>query len=268
MPIAKSRVPTWRTAEFARHAGVTVRALRHYDRLGLLKPRRTAAGYRIYAEGDLATLEQIVALKFIGIPLRQIAAVRRNTRGPLADVLQRQRRTLEAKRRLLSMAIDLVTEAERRLRTGKPSEASIYRRIIEVIEMQNSSEEWLNQYKDLLEQKRVRLLSLSQGERDQMRQQWLDLFAEVRTALDDDPTGPRGHALAARCLELGGRMSDATDEMLATHFKGRPETLDVVEEISKDLSDAQLAAVKRTLQPFSDPLVRDWLRKALAASRS
>jgi hypothetical protein len=34
--MAKSRDPTWRTAEFARHAGVTVRALRHYDRLGLL----------------------------------------------------------------------------------------------------------------------------------------------------------------------------------------------------------------------------------------
>ncbi len=266
--MAKSRVVTWRTAEFALHAGVTVRALRHYDRLGLLKPKRTAAGYRIYTEADLETLEQIVALKFIGIPLRQIAAVQRNTRGPLADVLQRQRRALEAKRRLLSMAIDLVAEAEHRLRTGKPSEASIYRRIIEVIEMQHNSEEWLNQYKDLVEKKRVRLLSMSQAERDQMRQKWLDLFADVRIALDDDPTGPRGQALASRWLELGRRMSDATDEVLANHFKAKPETLDTLEEISKDLSDAQLAGVKRTLEPFSDPRVRDWLRQALAASRS
>ncbi len=266
--MAKSGVPTWRTAEFARHAGVTVRALRHYDRLGLLKPRRTAAGYRIYTEADLEILEQIVALKFIGIPLRQIAAVQRNTRGPLADVLQRQRRTLEAKRRLLSIAIDLVAEAERLLRAGSPSGASIYRRIIEVIEMQHNSEEWVNRYKDLVEKKRVRLLSMSQGERDQMRQKWLDLFAEVRGALDDDPTGPRGQALASRWLELGKQMSDATDEVLANHFRDKPETLDAVEEISKGLSDGQLASIKRALEPFSDPRGRDWLRKALAASRS
>jgi hypothetical protein len=151
---------------------------------------------------------------------------------------------------------------------GKPSEASIYRRIIEVIEMQHNNEEWLNRYQELVEKKRVRLLSMSQGERDEMRQRWLDLFAEVRTALDDDPTGPRGQALASRWLALGRRMSDATDEVLANHFKAKPDTLDAVEEVRKDLSDAQLASVKRTLEPFSDPRVRDWLRKALAASRS
>lgn len=268
MSTAKRDVPTWRTAKFARHAGVTVRALRHYDRLGLLKPKRTAAGYRLYTEADLTTLEQIVALKFIGIPLRQIAALQRTTREPLADVLQRQRRTLEAKRRLLSTAIDLVAEAERLVRAGSPGGVSIYRRIIEVIEMQHNSEAWMNRYKDLVEQKRLRLLSMSQGERDQMRQEWLDLFAEVRLALDDDPAGPRGQALASRWLELGRRMSEATDEALADHFKAKPETLNVVEEISRDLAEDQLAGIKRTLAPFSDPRVRDWLRKALAATRS
>jgi DNA-binding transcriptional MerR regulator len=266
--MAKTPVPIWRMAEFARHAGVTVRALRHYDRLGLLKPRRTPAGYRIYTEGDLATLEQIVALKFIGIPLRQIASVRRNTPGPLADVLQRQRRALEGKRRLLSIAIDLVAEAERLLRAGDPNGASIYRRIIEAIEMQHNGDEWLHRYKDLVEKKRVRLLSMSQDERDQMRQQWLDLFADVRTALDDDPTGPRGQALVARWLELGRRMSDATDEELAKHFTVKPDTLDVVKELRKDLSDAELARLKSARAQFSDPQVRDWLRKALAASRA
>ena len=266
--MAKSRVPTWRSAEFARHAGVTVRALRHYDRLGLLRPKRTGTGYRVYTEADLETLEQIVALKFIGIPLRDIAAVQRNTRGPLADVLQRQRRALEAKRRLLSTAIDLVAEAERLLRAGSPSGSSIYRRIIEVIEMQHNSEEWANRYKDLVEKKRVRLLSMSQGEREAMRQRWLDLFAEVRGALDDDPTGPRGQALAVRWLELGRLMSDSTDGALVKHFKAKPETLDAAEEISKGLGDGQLASIKKTLEPFSDPRIRDWLRKALAAVRS
>src|SRR5215217_1082869 len=59
------------TQEFAKLAGVTVRALHHYDRLGLLRPRRTRKGYRIYCDRDLERLEQVVALKFVGLPLRR-----------------------------------------------------------------------------------------------------------------------------------------------------------------------------------------------------
>ena len=61
--------------EFAELAGVTVRALHHYDGLGLLRPRRTQAGYRLYSLRDLQRLEQIVALKFLGIPLKQIGTL-------------------------------------------------------------------------------------------------------------------------------------------------------------------------------------------------
>jgi len=63
---------TYKPNEFAKRAGVTVRAL-HYDRLGSLKPSgRTDAGYRVYSDHDFVRLEQIVALKFIGFPLSQI----------------------------------------------------------------------------------------------------------------------------------------------------------------------------------------------------
>jgi DNA-binding transcriptional MerR regulator len=63
----------YRVSDFAEKAGVTVRTLHHYDRLGLLKPSgRTEAGYRLYGERDFARLQQIVTLKFIGLPLRQI----------------------------------------------------------------------------------------------------------------------------------------------------------------------------------------------------
>jgi hypothetical protein len=53
----------YRTAAFAALAGVTPRALRHYDRLGLLKPKRTAAGYRIYAASDLDALRATPELR-------------------------------------------------------------------------------------------------------------------------------------------------------------------------------------------------------------
>jgi hypothetical protein len=62
---------TYRIQEFAELTGVTVKALHHYDRLGLLKPQRALSGYRLYVERDLERLEQILALKFLGFPLQR-----------------------------------------------------------------------------------------------------------------------------------------------------------------------------------------------------
>jgi MerR family transcriptional regulator, thiopeptide resistance regulator len=82
---------TYGTISFAALVGVTPRALRYYDRLGLLRPKRSRAGYRIYSARDLEALEEIVALKFIGVPLKKIAAIRRRPNGSFAQVLHAQR---------------------------------------------------------------------------------------------------------------------------------------------------------------------------------
>jgi len=74
----------YRASEFAALAHVTVRALHHYDRLGLLRPKqRSRAGYRLYSARDFARLEQIVVLKFLGIPLKQIPGFSNPTRSSL-----------------------------------------------------------------------------------------------------------------------------------------------------------------------------------------
>src|SRR3954470_9845472 len=96
----------YRISEFAKLAGVSVRALHHYNRLGLLKPTRSHTGYRVYHAGDLESVEQIVALKFIGLPLKRISVLRRKDANGFAHVLRAQRTTLEEKRRLLDQAIE------------------------------------------------------------------------------------------------------------------------------------------------------------------
>ena len=59
--------------EAARIAGVTVRTLHHYDDIGLLVPsERSAAGYRLYAAGDLERLQQILLYRELDLPLEAI----------------------------------------------------------------------------------------------------------------------------------------------------------------------------------------------------
>jgi DNA-binding transcriptional MerR regulator len=62
--------------EVAALAGVTVRTLHHYDRIGLLSPSgRTAAGYRQYAPADLDRLHQVLLYRELGFPLEEVATL-------------------------------------------------------------------------------------------------------------------------------------------------------------------------------------------------
>ncbi|MGW2104726.1 MerR family transcriptional regulator [Streptomyces olivaceoviridis] len=60
--------------DFARHGRVSVRMLRHYDATGLLRPAHVdpASGYRHYTAAQLARLDRIIALKDLGLTMKQV----------------------------------------------------------------------------------------------------------------------------------------------------------------------------------------------------
>jgi DNA-binding transcriptional MerR regulator len=63
--------------EFARHGRVSVRMLRHYDAIGLLRPASVdpASDYRFYQASQLAELNRVIALKDLGFSLQQVQAI-------------------------------------------------------------------------------------------------------------------------------------------------------------------------------------------------
>src|SRR5689334_2954895 len=115
--VSDKAVRWYQASEFAELTGVTVRALHHYDRLGLLRPtRRTQAGYRLYGERDVARLEQIVALKFIGFSLKEIKTILDRNGLELSAMLRMQREIISRKRRHLDSAVAAIERAERVVR--------------------------------------------------------------------------------------------------------------------------------------------------------
>src|SRR3954464_14032056 len=81
--------------EVAALAGVTVRTLHHYDRIGLLSPSvRTAAGYRRYTPSDLDRLHQVLVYRELGFPLEEIATLLDDPGADPAEHLRRQHRLL------------------------------------------------------------------------------------------------------------------------------------------------------------------------------
>ena len=88
----------YRVHEFAELVGVTVKTLHHYDRVGLLGPRRTPSGYRVYTQSVLVRLAQILALKTIGFSLNDIRGLLDRETLPLPAIFRQQRHLLEEKR--------------------------------------------------------------------------------------------------------------------------------------------------------------------------
>jgi MerR HTH family regulatory protein len=70
---AARRRDTWKVGELAGRTGLSVRALHHYEEIGLLVPSgRTRAGHRLYAEAEVLRLQQIVSLRALGFSLAEI----------------------------------------------------------------------------------------------------------------------------------------------------------------------------------------------------
>ncbi|HEU5418386.1 MAG TPA: MerR family transcriptional regulator, partial [Streptosporangiaceae bacterium] len=74
------------------HLGVTVRALHHWDEIGLARPSlRTAAGYRLYTAGDLERLHRIVVYRELGLGLDRIRAILDDPAAEAPGALRAQR---------------------------------------------------------------------------------------------------------------------------------------------------------------------------------
>jgi MerR family transcriptional regulator, thiopeptide resistance regulator len=189
--------------EFADLAGVTVRALHHYDRLALLRPRRTSAGYRLYSLGDLERLEQIVALKFLGLSLKQIGELLDRDRRSLPEILQAQRQALEQKRRSLDQAVAAIREAESDMHSGQYPGTAVLKKIIEVIEMQNDTDSLLKYYSNSAQAKLAeRRQQWTPELQEQSTKAWTDLFRDIEASLEEDPGGPKAQCLVARWKAL------------------------------------------------------------------
>lgn len=240
----------YQASEFAERTGVTVRALHHYDRLGLLKPSgRTAAGYRLYGARDFARLQQIVTLKFIGLSLKQIKQVLDRDSFDLSTALRLQREILGEKRRHLEMAISAIEKAERLVASDGEPDWESFAKIIEVINMQNDWE-WVKKYyteeqlQELAERGTPEVLEKGQ-------QDWAVLLKDVEAAIGEgvDPSSEEAQALARRWAELIERFTG-----------GNPAIAESLSNLYRDQANWPAGAQK----PYSDDAM-GFIRKAQAA---
>jgi DNA-binding transcriptional MerR regulator len=205
---------TYRIGELARAAGVTVRALHHYDSLGLLSPsERTAGGHRLYTAPDVERLYRLLALRGLGLPLEEIGPLLEGGDGIAGTVrrhLQRVEQQLEALDALRSRLVRLLGALHG---VGEPAP-----RVLEALEAMSMFEKYYTP--EQLEQLEQRRQAMGDDAIRAVEDEWRQLYAQVRThrAAGTDAADPAVQALVARSGELI-RMFTGGDPGIAASLK-------------------------------------------------
>lgn len=98
--------------EMSELTGVSARALRYYDEIGLFHPNgRSEAGYRLYDEKELEVLRQILYFREFDIPLRTIKEIMENPALDRKSILQTQKKMLILEKERLERLIDSIDAA-------------------------------------------------------------------------------------------------------------------------------------------------------------
>lgn len=100
--------------EVAELTGISIRTLQYYDEIGVFKPTSvTEAGYRLYDEEALGTLQQILFYKELDFPLKDIKAIMENPNFDRTQAFKQQKALLTVKRDRLNRLLELLDKLEK-----------------------------------------------------------------------------------------------------------------------------------------------------------
>ncbi|WP_171074877.1 MerR family transcriptional regulator [Nonomuraea basaltis] len=206
----------WKIGDLAAATGLTVRALHHFDRIGLLVPAlRTPAGHRVYTDGDVRRLYRILALRQLGIPLAQIAESLDGDPDGLGSAVRAQlacvERTIEAQRHL---RIRLTALLQAILRATEPSIDQLIEAMEALVQANDFTPEQLAQAKQR---------HLEPGFPDRFaewQRQGAEIVAELQTHIEGgtDPADPAVQQLARRWTAVMRDMAGGEPAMMSSIY--------------------------------------------------
>ena len=211
----------------ARMAGVSVRTLHHYDHLGLLKPSsRTDAGYRLYGQKDLLTLQQILFFKELDFPLGEIKDILSGPGFDRVKALREHGKLLKSRAKRLKRLIKVVGKTIRKLteKNMPMTDAELY---------EGFTKEQITRYKrevrekfdpTLVAESERRVRKMTKGELAAIRKEQDDIPALLALIMDREPSDPgvqklitRHHALIEKFYHASAEVYRGLGKMYTEH---------------------------------------------------
>jgi MerR family transcriptional regulator, thiopeptide resistance regulator len=199
--VTTTPAPPWRIGVLAQRTGVTVRALRHYDALGLLKPsHRTDAGHRLYTRRDIERLQQIRSLRQLGLSLAEVRTCLLDRRVSVRRIVSLHLERARAAVKTQQTLVQTLEQLNERLKKSSSVRVDEFVRTVEAITMSEryfspEEQEFIRQRAELVGAERIRQVE---------QHEWPTLIAEVQAKMDrgTDPSDPTVQALAKRWKSL------------------------------------------------------------------
>lgn len=248
---------TLSTAEAAEALGITPKALRLYERRGLVTPQRTAAGWRAYGGEALARLHQILALKRFGLSLAAIGELLAGRLARFEAVLELQEAALAERKAEAERGLTLIRAARARLASGGALSLDELATLTRETTMTNDKPEWAKDMQPFIDKHFTEADRAAWAKRagtyDQaeISAQWEALIAEAKALVGTDPSAPKALDLARRWREMVGVKSGAdaatqakiksvwkdamADPKLAPKLPFGPEVMQFIAAASKHL---------------------------------
>ncbi len=200
-------------SEVSRLSGVSVRALHHYDSIGLLPPTTvTGAGYRLYDEKALARLQTILLLRELEFPLKEIKRIVENPDFDEKAALKQQIELLSLKRSRLDKLIALAREIY---------ESGVIRMDFEAFDKSTieayadeAKKKWggTPAYKEYAE----RAENTTEAEKKTYSDELMQIFARFGEIREEGPASDRAKALAAELKDfITSHYYNCTPEILS-----------------------------------------------------
>lgn len=235
----------WKVGQLAKLTGLTVRALHHYDHLGLVQPSaHTAAGYRLYSETDVERLYQVLALRQLGLPLNAVGAVL-DGQSPIGELLERHRayldRQLVAMRTLRAQLSTMTTVSQG---AGSGSVADFLELIRKVITVDDTVKKYFSeeQLADLAERRE----QVGEQAITDVQAAWPKLIERVRAAVDTglDPATPQAQKLAAEWMGLLEQFHGGDAGLRDSLYRMQAENAEQIEQQHGGPSPALMQFIK------------------------
>ena len=219
----------YRIGDVVRRTGLTERAIRFYEKNGLLRAARTAAGQRVYGDDTLRTLAIVRVLKRAGFSLSEIRKLIQASM-PVRLIVQAQMDSLKSAATSIQQSIRLLSALQSELDRDPASEANILGRIADISEQSEPNAAWRAIFDRYFSKDRQDAWSkmnekLTRSvDADQHNKAWLKLIADIKGVLPVEPSSKKAQQLLARwdaLMEPFNRVASARQKKEAKEFWSR-----------------------------------------------
>ncbi|KLV20366.1 MULTISPECIES: MerR family transcriptional regulator [Bacillus] len=171
----------WMISEFASVGDVTVRTLRYYDKINLLKPSDyTEGGHRLYTKDDLYVLQQIQSFKHLGFSLGEIQNIILQRDIETEEFLRQmhfQRELLLAEQERIAKVLSHMDEMTKKFQKEKRVDVALFSSFLQTFIWEKENKEWLEEH---FSTDSVRAFYNNKELKEEFEQRFMDVIGKLK----------------------------------------------------------------------------------------